>query len=177
MEKDWNIIEILSYSRHDWLNKLQLIKGNLALNKLDRVREIIEEIVIEAQHDSKLTNLNLPLLGVFLMTYNWGQHRFQIEYEVLGEIKDLSQNDELITSWCKELFTLIDEVVESRTDNHLSITIELDTSATRFFFDFRGILTDSDKIATWLSFYENVETIKLIQYQVHKKEMTVAISI
>ena len=47
IEKEWNTVEVLRHARHDWLNKLQLIKGNLDLNELDRAKEIINEIVIE----------------------------------------------------------------------------------------------------------------------------------
>lgn len=33
------LIHLLGHSRHDWMNKLQLIKGNLSLQKYDRVFE------------------------------------------------------------------------------------------------------------------------------------------
>ncbi len=39
---EWNIVDLLSHSRHDWMNKLQLIKGNLSLQKYERVNDIIE---------------------------------------------------------------------------------------------------------------------------------------
>lgn len=32
----WSIVDALSHSRHDWMNKLQLIKGHLSLKKYDR---------------------------------------------------------------------------------------------------------------------------------------------
>ena len=66
MEKEWDVVEVLRYARHDWLNKLQLIKGNLALNRLDRANEIIEEIVNESKHESKLTNINMRLFAALL---------------------------------------------------------------------------------------------------------------
>ncbi|MGM2794016.1 Spo0B domain-containing protein, partial [Bacillus cereus group sp. BC91] len=65
------LIYLLSRSRHDWMNKLQLIKGNLTLEKYDRVFEIIEEMVIEAQHESKLSNLKIPQLAYYFLTFNW----------------------------------------------------------------------------------------------------------
>ena len=36
MRKEWDTIEVLKHARHDWLNKLQLIKGNLSLIKIDQ---------------------------------------------------------------------------------------------------------------------------------------------
>ncbi|WP_460138192.1 Spo0B domain-containing protein, partial [Priestia megaterium] len=70
----------------DWLNKLQLIKGNLALNRLDRANEIIEEIVNESKHESKheskLTNINMRLFAGFVMTYHWNNHAVRLDVEV-----------------------------------------------------------------------------------------------
>ena len=60
IKKEWNTVDILRHVRHDWLNKLQLIKGNLDLDKIDQAHRIIEEIIIEAQNETKLSNLNIP---------------------------------------------------------------------------------------------------------------------
>ena len=67
INKEWNTVELLRHVRHDWLNKLQLIKGNLDLNKIDRAKEIIAEIVIETQNETKLSNLNFPNFTLLLL--------------------------------------------------------------------------------------------------------------
>ena len=74
MEKEWDIVEVLRHSRHDWLNKLQLIKGNLDLNRIDRAKAIIDEIVIEVQHESKLSNLHIPLFASLLFKVELGKY-------------------------------------------------------------------------------------------------------
>lgn len=51
MKQNWMIVEALSHSRHDWLNKLQLIKGNLALGKVGQAENIIDGIIVEAQNE------------------------------------------------------------------------------------------------------------------------------
>jgi stage 0 sporulation protein B (sporulation initiation phosphotransferase) len=177
MNKKWDIVEVLRHSRHDWLNRLQLIKGNLALNKLDRVKEIIEEIIIEARHESNLTNLRLNSLAAFLMTYNWEQHHFRIEYEVLGQIRDLSSYDQVLTDWCVRFFETLDQSIDKFGDNHLSISIEITESNIRFFFDFRGIITNKDKLIHWLKENKQQEPIKLNDFRVHNAETTVVITI
>ena len=83
MEKNWTTFEILRQSRHDWLNKIQIIKGNLELNKPDRVKGYIEEIIIETQQEAKLSNLNMPKFSELLMTANWNNWKFECEYEVI----------------------------------------------------------------------------------------------
>lgn len=67
MEKDWDTVELLRHSRHDWLNKIQLIKGNLTLGKIDRIKEIIDEIVYHTEQESKLSNLPISLFSIIFI--------------------------------------------------------------------------------------------------------------
>lgn len=153
MKKDWSTVELLSHARHDWLNKIQLIKGNLSLNKMDRVKEIIDEIVIETQQESKLSSLNLPQFAALILTYNWEGNSIYIEFEVLEGKKEPhpSINDELLTSWTSSFLDELHKCSKAYYENHLSITIEMQSTGIGFFFDFRGIITDIERIQSFLN--------------------------
>lgn len=159
MEKEWDIIEVLRHSRHDWLNKLQLIKGNLDLNRIDRVKEVITEIVVEAQHETKLSNLGLPQFASLLFTANWESHAFQLEYEVFEDSEYIKINDFKLTEWTKSLFARLNQTIEAFQENHLSITIEPQSDGIRFFFDFSGIINNKELIEQFLAGSQEV-TIK-----------------
>ncbi|WP_246940811.1 Spo0B C-terminal domain-containing protein [Bacillus pinisoli] len=176
-EKDWNIVDILRHSRHDWLNKLQLIKGNLALQRVDRVKEIIEEIVIETQNEAKLTNLQLPNLAGYLLTYNWDSHHFSLEFEVLGDTYNLEHVDELIKDWCKQFFTILDQSVQNGTENHLSISIHPTDTEVRFFFDFSGTIIDTGLLSEWLDSSNQDESIVIQDTHVSNLELTVELMV
>lgn len=150
MEKEWDIVEVLRHSRHDWLNKLQLIKGNLDLNRMDRAKEIIDEIVIHAQHEAKLSNLNCPLFASLLLKTNWEGYFFQLEYEVLVGADSIHINDCMLTGWTAAFFDCLNKAVEAFQDNHLSITIDLQHNGVRFFFDFSGIIKNNELIEKFL---------------------------
>ncbi|QED48779.1 sporulation initiation phosphotransferase B [Cytobacillus dafuensis] len=150
MRTDWNMIEVLRYARHDWLNKIQLIKGNLALNKIDRAKEIIDEIVVEAQQEAKLSNLNIPQFASLLLTYNWENHLFQVEYDILECSKIDHLDDDLLTNWTDTFFVCLNSSIKRFHENHLSVTIDPQIDGTRFFFDFRGIITDKKQIELFL---------------------------
>jgi stage 0 sporulation protein B (sporulation initiation phosphotransferase) len=150
MKKEWDTLSVLRHARHDWLNKIQLIKGNLALDKVERVKEIIDEIIIEARQESKLTNLNLPQFASSLLTCNWENHSFQIEYEVTDSQNIHSLDDQLLASWTEELFTSLDESIEKFQENYLSVTIDPGEDGIRFFFDFSGIITDNTSLMSFL---------------------------
>lgn len=174
---EWSTVDLLSHSRHDWMNKLQLIKGNLSLNKYERVNEIIEEIVIEAQNESNLCNLKMLSFASLLMTYNWNQAHFTLEYEVLGGIVDLSSYDELMTQWCSSFFHLLNETVDRCKENHLCISIETEPSSAevRFFFDFNGIITEKEQLQVWLESEDAQRFLK--QYEVSTYELTAMVAI
>ncbi|MFC4320937.1 sporulation initiation phosphotransferase B [Litchfieldia salsa] len=177
MKKDWTIVDVLKHSRHDWLNKIQLIKGNIALNKYDRVKEIIDEIVMETQNEARLTNLQLTELASFFMTYNWEEHKFPIEYEVIGTARDLAKYDDELTAWCEQFFQLIENNTVLNGENHLMITVELFDEEVRFLFDFSGIINDTELVIESLEKGNESDQIQLIEYEVHPHELIASIAV
>jgi stage 0 sporulation protein B (sporulation initiation phosphotransferase) len=164
MEKDWDIVEVLRHSRHDWLNRLQLIKGNLDLNRIDRAKAYINEIVIEAQHETKLCNLSMPLFASLLLKTNWERHSFLLEYEVLNDSESVKINDQLIANWTSSFFFCLNQAIEPFQENHLSITIDPQADGVRFFFDFSGIINNNKRIEQFLSTSEiNVDLKEFIE--------------
>ncbi|MBP2240572.1 stage 0 sporulation protein B (sporulation initiation phosphotransferase) [Cytobacillus eiseniae] len=146
MNKDWNIIEVLRYARHDWLNKIQLIQGNLALNKMDRAKEIIHEIIDDAMQEAKLSNLNIPQFASLILTHNWENHLFQLKFDVMDGSKGDHLDDEWLTKWTVTFFEYVNASIKRFYDNQLSIIIEPQIEGTRFFFDFRGIITNMEHL-------------------------------
>lgn len=176
MGKEWNAVEILRHSRHDWLNKLQLIKGNLALERLDRVNEIIEEIIMDTKNESKLTNLKAPQLAALLMLFNWEEQHFFLEFEVLGDEQNLSNIDRELTAWCCTFLNEINKVIKPFAENHLILSIQISEKEIRFIFDFRGIIEDKSTMLHYLEDQKNA-LIKVLEYEVHNDEMVVVTQI
>lgn len=165
MKKEWNTVDVLRHARHDWLNRLQLIKGNLALNKTERVKTIIDEIVMEAQQEANLSNLKLPEFATLLLTYNWESHSFQLEFEVLNEIECLGLDDQLLANWTSSFFACLHTAVEPYYDNHLSVSIEKLENGVRFFFDFSGIIKDKERLQKFLDVNQHdLLTIKVQEF-------------
>lgn len=177
MEKEWNAVEILRHSRHDWLNKLQLIKGNLALQRLDRVNEIIEEIIMDTKNESKLTNLKAPKLAALLMLFNWEERYFFLEFEVLGDERNLSKFDEEITIWCINFFNNVNKIIKPFAENNMIFSIQLSDEEIRFIFDFKGIIEDKSKISNYLEDQKNGTLIKVLEHEIHNEEMVVVAQI
>ncbi len=174
-----DIVNLLSHSRHDWMNKLQLIKGNLSLQKYDRVQEIVEEIVIEAQQETKLCNLQLPLFSSYLLTFNWSNHHFLLEYEVLGDTRNIAQFDEPITQWSKKFLDILDNVVDHTGENRVCITLHTGHTTgetVRFFFDFEGIIKEMDQLTEWI-YKADHSPICIGEIDIHTYQIAVTLSL
>jgi stage 0 sporulation protein B (sporulation initiation phosphotransferase) len=150
MDNNWDIVKVLRYARHDWLNKIQLIKGNLSLNRLERAQDIIDEIVMEAQQEARLSNLNLPQFASLLLITNWNQNYFQLEFEVLGDNQSVKMDDNKLTAWTSSFFTILNNCIEAYQENHLSLSILPNENRAQFFFDFSGTILKQKELETFL---------------------------
>jgi stage 0 sporulation protein B (sporulation initiation phosphotransferase) len=149
MKNELNLVEALRYARHDWMNRLQLIKGNMDLGRMDRARQIIEEIVSEAQNESKLSNLRLPKFSELLLTYNWQTHFIKLEFEVLeAEAPDI--DDDRLYQWFTGFFSVMENSVKPYEENNLVVTIKICQKEARFELDFNGIIRDKESLQGWL---------------------------
>jgi len=171
------LIHLLGHSRHDWMNKLQLIKGNLSLQKYDRVFEMIEEMVIDAKHESKLSNLKTPHLAFDFLTFNWKTHYMTLEYEVLGEIKDLSAYDQKLAKLMRKLFHLFDQAVSRESENHLTVSLQTDHPDRQLilYLDFHGTFAN---ISAFDDFRQNgYEDFDIMRFEITSHECLIEIGL
>jgi hypothetical protein len=89
------------------MNQLQLIKANLALNRLDRIDAIIDKIVKEAQSESHLSNLKAPKLASLLLLQKNTTNAIILHINVAPLSMDLSDLDDQITANLETLFNAI----------------------------------------------------------------------
>ncbi|MTH52993.1 sporulation protein [Bacillus mangrovi] len=172
--KNWNMVDAISHYRHDWMNRLQLLKGNLSLGKYERVNEIMEEIIIEAQQESRLCNLKAPELAEQLISFAWVRHSFSLEYEIIGDMFSLDRHDHELSHWFREFFLLLDQCAGERSENQLILTIEMleNTGQVRFFFDFHGILTETESL---LAYFQKLPEKKVTELSATAEELTAAV--
>lgn len=149
MDKKWGILELISYSRHDWLNKVQLIKGNLELDKMDYVKEIIDNMIREAKNEAELSNLQMPKMAELLITSKWRDFVFSLEYEVLHIVKGCQKVDESMYNWTVAFINYLNISLDSLVQNEMKIIIFESESSIRFTFDLQGKIKNRDVIDTF----------------------------
>ncbi|RFU60703.1 Spo0B domain-containing protein [Bacillus sp. V59.32b] len=143
---------ILRHSRHDWLNKLQLIKGNIELNNIDRAKAVIEEIIIEAHHEAMLSNLNMPKFTETLLTANWRSLPLHIEFQVVELQRGLRDMDEFISAWLEELFHILGDSLDDYGENVLVISIDENKEHNlRLSFELQGTIKNESVLRNFLN--------------------------
>lgn len=75
-------IRTLSHHRHDWMNELQILYGYLRLNKLDKAVDVVDRIRVRMEHDSKLSQIGIPELSTFLLSFRSVCDTMRLEVEI-----------------------------------------------------------------------------------------------
>lgn len=170
MSKNSTVLDALRHSRHDWLNRLQLIKIHLSMGDMNRIDGLIREFVAEANHESHLMNLNMPQFSEFILTYNWCSNPCKLSFEVLGENKDVSYLDEKLIYWTKELFFILNNSIDVCMENHICITIQI-LEKNSFFFDYSGRIQNLNAIQQYLEMNNDFS----ITYQMNEDELCISL--
>lgn len=174
MEKEWEAVELLRHSRHDWLNHIQLIKANLSLNRIGRVNEIIEEITARSRHESRLTNLHIPRVAEMLLTFNWNSHVYHLEVEVMGRECDLSEREQDLLVFLSTLFERLDQHADMNVNNHVLVSFRFNDDASLLTIDYSGCLQHIEKL-TPASFLH--KPLKLIEHYANEEEFVLTVSL
>ncbi|WP_017728647.1 Spo0B C-terminal domain-containing protein [Halalkalibacterium ligniniphilum] len=146
MTKEKDILEVLRHCRHDWLNVIQLIKGNLALRRYDRVEEVLETTIQQLMNESKLSNLGIPSISTRLLTFNWSSHPYKLGTEVIGDVTDLSLLEVELEQFVGPLLFIFENHCMAEQENHLLITFQLFPNSCRLTFDFQGGLKEIHRL-------------------------------
>ncbi len=169
-----DVVDILRHYRHDWLNQLQLIKGNLALRRLDKVESIIDDLVQQSKNESQLTNMNIPNVAARLLTCNWESHPYNVSFETLTGEKDWSILDEDLLLIINQLFNIFDEQVYRGEDNHL-LFIFNDINGKMVELDFQGELRKNHRLNDELTCIKEQNDTKVEKIEWNERECYIKI--
>lgn len=140
--KKWTTVDLLRHARHDWLNQLQLIKANLSLDRTERAKEIMNEVIELSREESRISNLKTPNLSEYLLTYNWLKHPVKLYGKVKGESGDFSLFEEELLHTTDELCDVLNNSISGYEEYSLTVTFEPED--LRVSYTFVGNLSDQE---------------------------------
>lgn len=142
-------VEILRHARHDWMNQIQLIKGYLSLGKIEKVQEIINQIIKSSENESRISNIRMPQLATLLLTYNWEPTKIVLKFEVEGS-GHYNDDETNLVNWFKEFLHILEESATIVDEHELHIRIILDDSSIRFNIQYKGILNEEKAVLAFI---------------------------
>lgn len=176
MDKEIDIVHILRQYRHDWLNNIQLIKGYLELERVEKVQQIIHDLIQQARNESDLSNLKIDEVASRLLTFNWDNHPYVLTFEVLrGETEQEWQDyEKVITVLLEEIFTCLDILAKQGEENELYLIFN-DLENLKLEIDFHGQVKDREKLVEKITKIQSIynKFIKIIEWNDDGFYMTV----
>jgi len=99
-------LEFMSVQRHDFLNHLQVISGLVQLNKVDRVREYINQVSLEVERLSRVGHLHVPEVAAALLIGHFiaSKHQVEVIYEISTNLKTCSIPGKILAEVVEEVF-------------------------------------------------------------------------
>ncbi|AQQ52903.1 Spo0B domain-containing protein [Planococcus lenghuensis] len=127
MKDKLTVAEALQHARHDFLNKLQLIKINADLGKTDRISGLIEEFAELAKVQSCLVRLGLPVTEEWLLTAGWRFPEFLVNVECSGD-RAPQELDQQFTDFLEALLIGITETCDMETETVCTVRLGAEQS-------------------------------------------------
>lgn len=144
MSSKEDLLHYLRHYRHDWLNHMQIIKGYLSMGKEEEAKRYMDQIILDAQHETKLSQMGHPELTFYMLTYNWNQKsHVKLEIEVNHEqdmlyFSSISEKYPNLYSWIKGIINILERRVDQNTENLLFCQFNIKDHNLTLHFEFEG---------------------------------------
>ncbi|WP_088007231.1 Spo0B domain-containing protein [Indiicoccus explosivorum] len=115
MDDKLTVAEALKHARHDFLNKLQLIKMHADLGKTDRISGLIRDFADMAQVQNCLARLEMPETEEWLLTAGWRFQDIEFRLECAGK-EGAPPHDAVIRDSLEKLFVSVCEEMDGGTE-------------------------------------------------------------
>lgn len=157
MEKELDVVHVLRHYRHDWLNKIQLIKGYLDLSRVEKAEQYIQEIIQQARNETDLSNLKMNQVATRLLTFNWKDHPYVLTFDVLcnDDEKDWQKHENIILEILNKNFAILDTFAKWGEENELHLTFK-EISNFELEIDYHGQVINKEKLVEKITFLQSI---------------------
>ncbi|HJA40149.1 MAG TPA: sporulation initiation phosphotransferase B [Firmicutes bacterium] len=166
-------LELLRYTRHDWLNRLQIIQGQLYLGNIEKVQQYISEILEIEKASAYFSHLGCEKTALLFLTHNWRMSPIVIQLKGEGMPANWEKWDEALCQFSAAFIQLLEVYGDLYEVNQLYITAD----GMNIYFDYSG------KLSQVGAFQERMQEIlpnKLLYVEyvyVAKEEMSIQLQL
>lgn len=124
--KQLTVTEALKFTRHDFLNKLQIILMNIDFNNVSEARQAVLKATDEIRQQTRLEQLRLPKTEQWLVSFGWLYPAFQETLTCTCEAGTRTTDDQEVVDYLDSVFS----EVEQSLDPTIEYTTHMDVSST-----------------------------------------------
>lgn len=147
MEKpELTVSEALRFSRHDYLNELQLILMYIDLGELPKAKETILRTTDVIAQLSKLSNLGLPATERWLSTFNWIYKAYETRLSCTIEPGIRKVEDTVLASYLDTVFSDMESSLDALTEYEAHIEVTASTNDWLIEIVVHGVLNEKDSL-------------------------------
>lgn len=144
MNREEELLHYIRHYRHDWMNHMQLMKAYLSMNRIDDAKRVMDQVILQAQNETKLSQLEHPELAFYILTYNWKNQGYcKLEIEINHDQEMLPslcipEKYPYLYMWIKEITEAIEQRVDERRENLLLYQFNIVEEALSLRIEFEG---------------------------------------
>lgn len=129
-------LEMMSVQRHDFLNHMQVISGLVQLNKIDKVKEYINQVSLAFQKQSKVSHLSLPEVSAVLLVVQYlaDKHQIEILYDINTKLVDCAIPEKVLGNALEEILEQSMEYILPLGLSDRSLKVSITESEKKYLF-------------------------------------------
>ncbi|MDF2945549.1 MAG: hypothetical protein K0S51_228 [Bacillales bacterium] len=153
-------LDIIRLIRHDWLNRLQVIQGNIILGKYDTVNEYIKEVIHKERNSSILATTEMPKVTFLLLSHNWKSSPIILDFEVTGDVFVIKSIDDILETTLTKLIKTLENHAVSTSNHFLNVEFGYNNESLTIYIDYNGEQENLDEFNEWLKCLDKVGLCK-----------------
>ncbi|WP_438311160.1 Spo0B domain-containing protein [Sporosarcina sp. FA9] len=122
------VVEVLEFSRHDFLNELQLVLMYIDLGKMPESKQAVLKVSNKIKQLSTLSKLGLPATVNWLNTFSWIYPFFQASYSSSIESGIRRVNDIELRTFLDRFFHNMEDQLDPLSEYEISFDVLASTS-------------------------------------------------
>lgn len=124
--KENDVLQLIKYYRHQFMNDLQIIQGYLNINKLDKVESKINEYIVDYSKELELIDSQTPNFTLWILQFNAIHKNIRLTYEI-NTNKKLHIIDHKLMNKCQFVISKVLEL--GSTDELYEVHIQIHSIA------------------------------------------------
>lgn len=121
--KQLTVAEVLKFTQHDFLNKLQLILMNIDFDNVSEARQAVMNATEEIRHQSRLAQLGLPETAQWLVSFGWLYPAFQETLTCTCKAGTRTTDDQEVVAFLNSVFSEVEKTLDATIEYSTDIDV------------------------------------------------------